>query len=118
MAGHRGDDRLAPLRYAVPAAEEVFEIGAGEAQLGHFLDIGAGGEGLGRAGDQHAADGLVALEAVEHLVELVDELGIDGVERLGAVQGDQADSAGLLHQQGLVGHGRFLANEWAGLWPA
>ncbi|MCY1307039.1 hypothetical protein D9M69_611680 [compost metagenome] len=50
MAGDGGDERLAPLRDAVPAAEEVIEVGAGKTQFGHFPDVGASGESLGGAG--------------------------------------------------------------------
>ena len=66
-AGHRRDHRLAYCRGAIPVGGEIAEKGLVEGLVGHFLDVGAGGKRLVRAGDHHAADGGVRLECVERL---------------------------------------------------
>src|SRR5438876_205834 len=64
--GDRGDHRFAALRDALPAAgDEVFGIGLYVGLLGHFLDVGAGGEGLVAAGQHNGADRRIGLEIVE-----------------------------------------------------
>ena len=51
----------------------------------------------------HGADRVVGLEAVESLVELTDHLAIEGVERLGPVEGNEGDGAAQLGlQRGVV----------------
>ena len=72
----------------------------------HLLDVGAGGEGLLRAGQHDAADGAVGLPAVERLVQLGDQRGIERVQRLRPVERDEADPAARLDDDVLVGHRR------------
>ena len=45
-----------------------------EARATHLLDVGAGGEGLLRAGQDDAADAVIGLEGVERGDQLGDEL--------------------------------------------
>ena len=55
-AGDRGDPRLAGRGDLLPAGEEVGAVHVGEALGLHFLDVGAGGEGLfAAAGEDEAA---------------------------------------------------------------
>ncbi|MCY1547698.1 hypothetical protein D9M68_837680 [compost metagenome] len=107
VAGHCGDDRLAPVADAVGGGEEVLEVDLRVLLVGHLLDVRPGGEGLGRAGDDQAADPGVGFQAVQRLVEFGDQLAVQRVERLRPVQGDQADALAHLDQQGFVVHGRF-----------
>ncbi|MNN65425.1 hypothetical protein D3C81_1809250 [compost metagenome] len=72
--------------------------------LDHFLDIGAGGERFGRTGQQHAADAWIAFEGVQRLVQLVDQLRVERIKRLRAIQGQAPDSAVDFYQQGVVSH--------------
>ena len=58
---------------AVPGGEEVVEIALRERLGLHLLDVGAGGEGLLRAGDDDAADVRIGLERIERRVDLADE---------------------------------------------
>jgi len=46
----------------MPVGAEIAEIDVGKILVGHFLDIGAGGESLVGAGDDQAADGGVGVE--------------------------------------------------------
>ena len=49
---------------AMPVGGKIAEEGLGEGLVGHFLDVGAGGERLVRAGDHHAADTGVGVECI------------------------------------------------------
>ena len=105
--GHRRDDRLAALADAVPGGDEVLEVGPGVALVLHLLDVGAGGEGLLRAGEDDAADAGIGLEAVERLVDLVDRAGrVQRVQRLRPVERDEPDLALRLDENGFISHGR------------
>jgi hypothetical protein len=56
------------------------------------------------AGDDDAADVLVGLEGVQGDAQLIDEGVVEGVEGLGAVEGDEADLAAGLDDDVLVIH--------------
>ena len=88
-ARDRGDDRLAQPRDAFPARDEVLEIGVHIGLLAHLLDVGAGGEGLVRAGDDQRADVGVLLEGAERGVEFVDQRLVERVERLRPIEPDR-----------------------------
>ncbi len=45
-----------------------------------------------------------AFQAIQGLVHLADDLCIEGVQRLGAVESDQADPALDVQQNGFVAH--------------
>ncbi|MNT15925.1 hypothetical protein D3C72_1510050 [compost metagenome] len=102
--GHRGNDRLAPVGNAVGIAEQVVNVDLRVLQLGHFLDVGTSGKGLGGTGQHHAADVRIALELVQGLVDLADDLRVQRVQRLRAVEGDQADLAVDVQQDGFECH--------------
>jgi len=62
-------------------------VGGGEA-----ADVGAGGEGaVAGAGEEDDADGGVGGELGEGALEVVEHFGVEGVEDLGAVEGDGGD---------------------------
>ena len=72
IAGDRGDPRLAGRGDLLPAGEEVRRIHVGEALALHFLDVGAGGEGLFRSGQDQAAlavVGVIGGEGVDQLLQ-------------------------------------------------
>ena len=64
-AGHRRDHRLARLRDAIPVGAEIVEEDVDECLVRHLLDVGAGGESLLRAGDDDAANRVIALERID-----------------------------------------------------
>ncbi len=105
-AGDRRDHRLARARDVLPARDEVAEEDVGEGLVLHLLDVGAGGEGLLRAGEHHGADRRIGLEALERLVEVVDQRAVQRVERLRPVETDEADAAVSLDENVGVGHRR------------
>ncbi len=76
-----------------------------KALVGHLLDVGAGREGLVVAGDQQAADSGVGLVAVERLGEFGHQRAVERIERLRAVEPDDADPAFGLDDDVLVAHG-------------
>ncbi|MCY1526958.1 hypothetical protein D9M68_620050 [compost metagenome] len=92
-----GDQRLAETGDALPVGQTRVIEDADQVALGHFLDIGAGGEGLAAAGDDHDAGFGVLLGGVQFGGQLAQQFGIEGVERFRALQGDQADT--LLRRQ-------------------
>ncbi len=58
----------------------------------HLLDVGAGGERLVGAGEQDAADAGVGIEAVDARPELLEQGGIERIERLRPVEPDHPDA--------------------------
>jgi hypothetical protein len=67
----------------------VSHVGLG----GHRADVGAGREGLVAAGDDDAADGVVAIEAGERGPQLVHQTVVQRVQLLRPVQADQGGLA-------------------------
>ena len=99
-AGYRSNDRLTPVGNAVSIAEQVIDVDLRVLQVGHFLDVGASGKGLGRTRKHHAADVRVTLELVQSLVDLANNLRVQRIQCLRAVEGDQADLAVDVQQNG------------------
>ncbi|MNQ69223.1 hypothetical protein D3C85_838080 [compost metagenome] len=87
-----GDQRLAETGDALPVGQARVIEDADQVALGHFLYIGAGGEGLAAAGDHHHAGLGVLFGGVQFGGQLTQQFRIEGVERLRALQGDQADT--------------------------
>ena len=102
---HRGDGRLGEVvertqrsKYmtcswcSLPSG--VARMAAhGSVALEHLLEVVAGAEVLALAGQDDHPDVVVGLGQVEGAVELVDELGVQGVGRLGPAQRDRGDRA-------------------------
>ena len=85
---------LRQLAHLLPAdGDEVLQVDVLIGLLLHLLDVGAGGEGLVAAGEDHAADAAIGLEGVERLAQLAHQLGAERVQRLGPVEADDADAA-------------------------
>src|SRR5690606_12465157 len=57
-----------------------------------------------RAGDDHGTDAVVGLEVVQCGGDLVHHLVVERVERLRAVEGDEADTAAFLGDDHLEAH--------------
>ena len=104
----RGDHRLAHGGGPIPVRGEVAQIGFGEGLFRHFLDVGAGGESLVGAGDHDAADIGVGLEGVERVRQVGHQRAVERIERLRAVEPDQADLAAGFDNDVLVSHGVSL----------
>ena len=94
-------------RDAVERREEVAAIGLDEGLLVHLLDVDAGGERLLVAGDDDAADRGIGLEAVERAVDLADQLGVERVQRVRAVERDDPDLALGRDEDRFIGAVRF-----------
>src|SRR5262249_21507072 len=69
----RRDHGLARVRHQIPAPDEIRHEGFQVGLVDHFLDIGAGGEGFVRAGDENAADIGIGFEAIDRRPEFVDQ---------------------------------------------
>ncbi len=94
------------------ASEEVAAIHVGIGLIRHLLDVGAGSEGLGRAGQDDAADAVVIGHALEEVAQFAGQGGVQRVQRLGPVQGDDriAVRAAFDQQGGIgVGHQALLS---------
>ena len=74
-----------------PLVMKSCAVGLDVGLVRHFLDVGAGGEGLVAAGEDDGADLPVALQIVEGRAEIGDQRRVQGVERLRPVEGDDAD---------------------------
>ena len=92
-AGDRGDDRLARCRGLMPVGAKIAEEHLGKILVGHFLDIGAGGESFFRSGDDHAADIAVGLERSDGPAELAHQRAVERIERLRPIEPDETDPA-------------------------
>ena len=103
-ARDRRDHRLARIRGRVPGGGEVAHERVDRGLVRHLLDVGAGGEGLLRAGDQDAADAVVGVEGGDRLRQLGIERGVERVERLRPVEPDDADAALGFDEDGFVAH--------------
>src|SRR5262249_39661727 len=101
-AGNRGNHRLARIGDAMPGPDEISEEGLGKSLADHFLDVGAGGEGLVGAGDDDAADGVVHFELVDRLSEVAHQRAVERVQGLWAIEPDQADPLTTLDNDGLA----------------
>jgi hypothetical protein len=80
-----------------------------EGLLRHLLDVRTGGEGLFGPGEDDAADLLVRVRLGQRLAELAQKLGVERVERVGAVQPDDGDVVLEIDDDRAVGHGIALA---------
>ena len=101
-----GKDGLAgALEVGRDEGEDVLAaLGDGEAGegvgLGEGADVGASGEGaVTRASDDEDADRGVGGESGEDALEFVEHLGVEGVENLGAIEGDGRNVAHLFEAQ-------------------
>src|SRR5690554_6508573 len=104
VTGHSGDQRLAAVGNAVGGGKEVIHEHAGVLQVDHLLDVGTGSKGLAGAGQYHAADVRVVLELIQRLVQFIQYLGVQRVQCLRAVQGNQAHTLAGLDQNGFKAH--------------
>jgi hypothetical protein len=108
-AVHRRDHRQARGLQQVAQAVRVVDqhLGAGRIGVGHRLDVGPRRERLvAGAGHDHAADGAVALDRHEGVVERVERLAVERVARLGAVHGEDREGAVARHRR--AGWGRAV----------
>ncbi len=93
---------------ALGAAGELL-AGVGVGGGCEFGDVGAGGEGLAAgAAEQDGANGRVVGEGGEDGVELTQHVGVEGVEDLGAVEGDGGDGSVDVDEQ------RCFVRSWCG----
>ena len=85
----RSDERLGEEAGQVgPRLDELLSVGLGEGEGGHLLNVCASGEGALGAGEDDGADRGGGLELAEGVVEFGYDGGREGIERLGAVEGN------------------------------
>jgi hypothetical protein len=89
-AAHQGAAAAAPV------------ASAGQVQRALLADVGAGHEGAALAGDDQSAELLVLLHLGHQLLQLADNGGIQGVERLRTVDRRDADALIFLITNGRV----------------
>ena len=109
-ARHGGDHRLANRRQRLPVARDVAGlVDVHVVEVGHRRDVGAGGKRLLAAGDDDAADAIVAVVGLQRRTQVVHQRVVQRVELLRAVQRDDAGAqrtvAMLGSQDVVVGHG-------------
>ena len=98
---HRRDHRLAAFHHAVEAGAyraRMARKGAGAARVGPVLQVGAGGEGLARAGQHDGAHVVGFVQHVEDAHDVVAEGAVLRIHRR-AVDGDGGDEVGDLDAQ-------------------
>jgi hypothetical protein len=110
MRTSQADDRLRAAPHAhhqaaklALAAQHGVGVGAQRAAAAG-LDVQPGAEGPARALEHHHAHRVVTLEADEVVVQLAQELRVQRVQLLGAVQRDPVHRALLLDDQVLECH--------------
>lgn len=105
VARHGGDHRLADAADGFPVARDVFIlIDGGEVIVGHGTDVGASRKCLIATGDDHGADALVGIEGKQRGAKLVHQRIVERVQRLRAVERNEADTTSRFDQNVLVGH--------------
>ena len=94
IAADGGNGRLAAVGDAVAAdRDEIAGKHVDEGFRLHFLDVGAGGEGLFAAGQQDASDPVVGFEIVDRGGDFAKHAERQRIEHLRAVERDDADRA-------------------------
>ena len=108
-ARDRRNDGLAAAGHGLPiAGDKVFAIDLGIGFGGHLLNVGPGGKGLVRAGNDDTADASVRFGHSQGRCQVVHQLIVKGVQGLWPVEADQGHALGGVNQQGLVGrHGQI-----------
>ncbi len=86
------------VRVALHEAREAAALGHHAARIdAHLLQVGAGAEDVALAGPGAGEDPdprlVVGLELVDGLLEALRDRGVDGVARVGTVDGDDGDVA-------------------------
>lgn len=100
----RGDQRFAEGGDPLPGSLARVIEDAGEVALGHFIDVGTGGECLAAAGQHHDPGLAVGLGGVQGGCQFAEQFAGQGIQGGGALQGNQSnaavevfDSKGLRH---------------------
>ncbi|KAG1257743.1 hypothetical protein G6F65_015800 [Rhizopus arrhizus] len=105
VAADCGDHGLPDALQGFPVAGDVFAaVHIHVRPVFHRADIGARGKGLLAAGNDHAADVGIRLARPPCRAELIHQLIVQRIERLGAVQRQQADAAPGLDQYKRLAH--------------
>ena len=103
---HRFPEGFEPRGHGLAAPDEVAHgrIAAAADAAREFVDIGARGErAFARAGQDHGAHAGVGLDRIQRRHQAVDQIVIQRVELVGAVERDQRDPVIDFEQHG-VGH--------------
>ena len=93
---------------ASPAREVVVVEHVDRTGLDHLRDVGARRKGPVVAGQDHAADRIVAIEGLQRVDELRDRLRVEGIADLRPVDPDDPDRPVGLGEYELVGHCSLL----------
>ena len=86
-----GDDGLTDIADTLEVGEHVVLVPVDAVEGGHSLNVSTSNESTSLTGDDHAADVVILVKAVELLDELLADGGVKGVEGLGAVHGEDGD---------------------------
>ena len=103
-AVHRGDGGdLQLFDAAHQSAAPLAPLAAGShIQAVLLADVGAGHERAALAGEDHGAQLLILLYLADHLLQLGDHSGIQRVQRLRAIDGNDRDAVLLFISNGLI----------------
>jgi hypothetical protein len=108
-AADGGDHGFANVANGFPVAGDVVAfVHIGKAVGGHGANVGTGGKGFFATSDDHAADVVLRVKALQGLTQLGHELVVERVELLGAVEGDNAHGAFGADLDAFVCHGLSL----------
>src|SRR5581483_10749642 len=110
-AVHGCDDRLDVERQRIEEFGTVRQrLGTRRIGMHEVVDVVAGGENAGAAGDDHTADIGIVLRGVDRAAHLAIHVLRDGVLLAGTAQGDDARAA-------LVGDDDIAVRHEHSLWP-
>lgn len=101
--------RLVDLGHIRPVLEQVLRVALREGHGGHLLNIGTGGEGLVRTGDDDAANLTILVKLSAGIDDLIEQGVAECIQELGSVQGDDTDVVLDLGQDVLVRSGTVIA---------
>mmetsp|Transcript_16177 Transcript_16177/g.26957 ORF Transcript_16177/g.26957 Transcript_16177/m.26957 type:complete len:270 (+) Transcript_16177:154-963(+) len=87
------NDRLIQVCNLGPLREHVILVCVGEFPLAHLANVSSGSKRLGTSGNDHASDVILLIEGRRRIDQIVEQSVAQRIERLGTVEGDEADAA-------------------------
>ncbi len=118
VSGDGGNDRLADG--SCPVLSIGKEVGLEHVHIGaglHLPDVRARGKSAFRAGEDDAANAIIRVPFFDNVDKLCKQFRVEGVQRLGTVEGDDASGIFDLHQNVFVLHCDTISGPHAFLRP-
>ena len=97
----------------IPVFEKIFLHGFSFGVIFHLANVGTCGKGFFASGDDDRANAVICFESVEGFIHLGNHLGVQSIQSLGPVEGDDANGSFGFSQYGFKTHDHSLLACWA-----